>query len=143
MPVFTLVLAKIIFLVFFYIFIFWCFRTVGRTLRDTAQAKGGAEPKLRKVPQLEVVEPKEHKGAKIPLSDQMTIGRDESCVLQLDDNYVSALHSKIIARGDDFFISDAGSTNGTMVNRKKISEATRIRRGDTVQIGRTVMEVKR
>lgn len=141
MPVITLTIAKILFLVVLYLFLFWSFRTVGRTIRDTTQEKGGAEPGLARVPQFEIIEPREHRGMTIPLSHGMAIGRDPSCALQLQDQYVSGVHSKVFARGDDFFIEDAGSTNGTIVNRKKITAATRIRRGDTVQIGRTVMEV--
>ncbi len=141
MPVLTLTIAKILFLIVLYLFLFWSFRSVGRTVRDTHQERGGAAPGLAKPPHFKIVEPKAHSGTLIPIENGMLIGRDESCTIQLQDQYVSSIHTKVFARGDDFFVEDGGSTNGTIVNRKRITEPTRIRRGDTVQIGRTVMEV--
>ncbi len=142
MPVITLTIAKVAFLIVLYLFLFWSFKTVVRTIRDTTQRSGRAEGIGRKI-HFEVVEPREHRGTKVPLVDGMRIGRDADCALVLDDQYVSGHHTAIRVRGDDFFVEDLGSTNGTIVNRRKISQPTRIRRGDTVQIGRTVMEVAR
>lgn len=143
MPVITLTILKIIFLVLLYLFLFWSFRSVGRTIRDTHQEGGGAATALAKIPHFEIVAPESHRGTTVPISDGMAIGRDDNTALQLQDQYVSGTHAKVFARGGDFFIEDAGSTNGTLVNRKVIDGPTRIRRGDTVQIGRTVMEVSR
>lgn len=142
MPPLVLTLAKLGFLAVLYVFLAWALRLAVREIRDTTEPTGAAPERVTtRPPELEVIEPREHKGTRIPLAHDMTIGRGENCNLQLDDGYVSTVHAVVAARGDDFFVTDNGSTNGTYVNRRRITEPTLIRRGDTVQIGRTVMEV--
>lgn len=144
MPALVLTLLKIGFLAVLFLFIVWVLRVSLRELRESVEpANARADTALAKPTELQVVEPREHRGTRIPLAHGMTIGRDPECNLQLDDGYVSTQHARIAARGDDFFVEDAGSTNGTFVNRKRITSPTLVRRGDTVQIGRTVMEVVR
>ena len=48
---------------------------------------------------------------------------------------VSRKHAVLIRRGDEFFIEDLGSLNGTYVNRKRI-ESARLESGDEVQVGK-------
>ncbi len=40
-------------------------------------------------------------------------------------------------------LHDLGSTNGTYVNGRRVSAPTQLRRGDTIQVGKTDMEIKR
>ena len=49
----------------------------------------------------------------------------------------------MFTRGSDPYIEDLGSTNGTTLNGEAITEPTRLRRGDRVQFGETVMELVR
>lgn len=142
MSVFVLTLAKIAFLVLLYLFLLWALRTVVREVRGTAEPAGASpDVALHRPPQMRVVEPREIQGTLIPLAPDLTFGRSDNCGVTLADTYASSMHARVVARGDDFFIEDAGSRNGTFVNRRQITGPTLIRRGDTVQIGRTVMEV--
>lgn len=65
----------------------------------------------------------------------LTFGRDEKCNIVIPDKKASRKHFVIEMAGDYYNIIDAGSTNGTKVNGKKISSAHRLREGDYVVVG--------
>lgn len=68
-----------------------------------------------------------------------TIGREATNQIQLRDTEVSRQHAKIIrTRGSQFEIVDCGSSNGTYVNSRRV-DTQRLRSGDRVQVGRTLM----
>jgi pSer/pThr/pTyr-binding forkhead associated (FHA) protein len=71
------------------------------------------------------------------------VGRADKCHLVLDDTYVSQVHARIFAKGDSFLVEDLGSTNGTYLNRRRITAPAELHRGDQVKIGKTVMEVRK
>jgi pSer/pThr/pTyr-binding forkhead associated (FHA) protein len=91
---------------------------------------------------LKVVEPADRKGETFEVADEVKIGRAATNHVSLaDDSYVSQLHARLFRRDGSLFIEDLGSTNGTFLNRKKLTGPVSLRRGDRIQIGRTVMEV--
>ena len=60
-----------------------------------------------------------------------------------DDGFVSTVHARVFRRGDEVFVEDLGSRNGTFLNGDRVATPTRLRRGDRVQFGQTVAEVTR
>ena len=75
-------------------------------------------------------------------SDEILIGRASTChVVLLDDTYVSQVHARVFMHDGQPFVEDLGSTNGTYLNRGRVEATTPLRRGDHVQIGRTLLEV--
>jgi hypothetical protein len=93
---------------------------------------------------LRILEPAEQRGATYPLGDELTVGRGGGCGVVLpDDNFVSTVHARLFRRGDDLFVEDLGSRNGTFVNGEQLQAPQRLRRGDRVQFGQTVTEVTR
>src|SRR4051795_9083099 len=70
-----------------------------------------------------------------------TIGR-EGCDVNLMDPEVSRRHAAIRDQGGSLAIEDLGSTNGTFVNDKRISEVTVLNDGDIVRLGNTVWAIK-
>lgn len=90
---------------------------------------------------LKVIEPAETRGTVYDLTDELTMGRATGCHITLDDTYVSQLHARVFKRDGQIFIEDLGSTNGTYVNRTKVTAPLVVRRGDRLQVGKTVMEV--
>ncbi len=93
---------------------------------------------------LVVVEPDDARGTSFPLDGELTIGRAQGCAVALpSDTFVSQMHARVFLRGDDYWVQDLGSTNGTLVNGRKVDGAVPLRRGDRVQVGRSVLELKR
>src|SRR5579863_4120906 len=57
------------------------------------------------------------------LSSEVTIGREPNNDIVIDHPAVSRHHCRIILQGDTYFTEDLNSTNGTLVNGKKIIKA--------------------
>jgi hypothetical protein len=62
-------------------------------------------------------------GRSFPLASVMTVGRAPDCLLQLDEPGLSRQHARLIPTADGVQIEDAGSTNGTFLNGKRIRSA--------------------
>jgi pSer/pThr/pTyr-binding forkhead associated (FHA) protein len=90
---------------------------------------------------LRVVEPESEQGKSFPLGDEITVGRAAGCHVTLDDTYVSQLHARIFHRDGDLFVEDLGSTNGTYLNRAKVSGPMAMKPGDRLQVGSVVLEL--
>jgi pSer/pThr/pTyr-binding forkhead associated (FHA) protein len=108
-----------------------------REARPARQSKA----ERRKVVQLTVVEPPQLRGRTYSLNDEVTMGRAAGCQVVLDDTYASQIHARLFARDGQYFVEDLGSTNGTYLNRRKVSGPMVMQRGDRIRIGGTEMEL--
>src|ERR1700704_350979 len=70
------------------------------------------------------------------------IGRADDSTLVLDDDYASTRHARISLRGTDWYVEDLGSTNGTYLDRAKVTAPQRLPRGAPIRIGKTVIELR-
>ena len=112
--------------------------------RRLRRAERGEAPRRRRALHLEVVEPAEYQGATFDLDDELTVGRSPGCgVPTTYDTYSSTLHARLFRRGDQLWVEDLDSTNGTYVNAERITKPVRLGRGDLLQVGATVFEVNR
>ena len=154
MPEGLLTILKLFFLALLYLFFFRVLRAVWAELTAPAPApapagaggarpaRGGAAPAGRGVLRLKVVEPPSDRGRIYDLGDELTVGRASGCQISLaEDTFVSQLHARIFRREGQIYVEDLGSTNGTFLNRKKVSAPQPMRRGDRLQIGKTVLEL--
>ncbi|WP_121258768.1 FHA domain-containing protein FhaB/FipA [Nocardioides ferulae] len=71
------------------------------------------------------------------------IGRGSDAAIRLDDDYVSTRHARIAASGDQWFVEDLGSTNGTYIGTARITQPTTITPGTQVRIGKTILELRK
>ena len=93
---------------------------------------------------LVLIEPDQDRGTSFPLDGELTIGRAPGCAVALpSDTFVSQVHARVFRRGADFWVEDLGSTNGTLVNGRRVSGAVPVRRGDRLQVGRSVLELQK
>lgn len=70
----------------------------------------------------------------------LILGRDETLPIPLDDPQASRRHCKIeAADGNSFRVEDMGSTNGTLINGRKIPRGV-VTDGDRVKLGETIIE---
>lgn len=63
------------------------------------------------------------------------LGRNPDAEVFLDDVTVSRKHAEIRQQGNEFFVHDLGSLNGTYVNGERV-DVTKLASGDEVQIGK-------
>jgi len=149
-----LTLLKYVFLALLFLFLWAVVRVVMRELRAPAIAPTGdgptpaAKPKKAAAPKsfatLRVLAPEARRGEVVPIDAEITVGRGGGCALVLaDDQYASTVHARVFRRGNDLFVDDLESRNGTFVNGKRISSTTKLRRGDQLQFGGTVVDVAR
>jgi pSer/pThr/pTyr-binding forkhead associated (FHA) protein len=73
----------------------------------------------------------------------LLIGRGSDAAIRLDDDYVSTRHAQIAASGNQWYVEDLGSTNGTYVGSTRITQATAVQVGTRVRIGKTVLELRK
>jgi len=64
-----------------------------------------------------------------------TIGRSRDCDVVLADGNVSRRHAEVLPTEDGWSVNDLGSTNGVLVNGRRISAATRLEAGDRIELG--------
>ena len=83
--------------------------------------------------------------ASAPTSPQapILIGRGTDAAIRLDDDYVSTRHARIAASGDQWFVEDLGSTNGTYIGSARITQPTTLTLGTQVRIGKTILELRK
>jgi len=82
-------------------------------------------------------------GTRIALDGRpILIGRADDSTLVLDDDYASTRHARISLRGTDWYVEDLGSTNGTYLDRAKVTAPTRVPLGVPIRIGKTVIELR-
>ena len=154
MPDSLLTILKFCFLALLYLFFVRVLRAVWAEVKGPSvvtaapavarapRAWGGGGGTTRGGGRLRVVEPADNKGQIYELADELTVGRAGGCQITLDDTYVSQLHARVFRRDGQLYVEDLGSTNGTYLNRKKVTAPIAIRRGDRLQIGKTVMELQ-
>jgi Zn-dependent protease len=82
-------------------------------------------------------------GARVPLVDDVTIGRGPAASLRLDDPTVSRLHARISADDGRARIEDAGSSHGTFVDGTRIDGPLALRDGARIGIGDQEIRVER
>ena len=70
------------------------------------------------------------------------IGRGADAAIRLDDDYVSTRHARIASSGDQWFVEDLGSTNGTYIGSHRLTQPTPLQAGSQVRIGKTTLELR-
>jgi pSer/pThr/pTyr-binding forkhead associated (FHA) protein len=83
-------------------------------------------------------------GTTIDLADsQITIGRADDATLMLTDDYASTRHARLFPQDGQWLVEDLGSTNGTYLDRQKVTRPTPVPVGVPIRIGKTVLELRR
>ncbi|ARP71144.1 FHA domain-containing protein [Streptomyces pluripotens] len=84
-------------------------------------------------------------GTTVALQGQtITLGRAHDSTIVLDDDYASSRHARIYPdQGGQWIVEDLGSTNGTYLDRSRLTAATPIPLGAPIRIGKTVIELRK
>lgn len=157
MPDLVLLILKYVFLAILWIFVARAVRAVlvelrpakapGRASRSAAPVPAQPPPRKGKAKapgKAVVVEGTGLKGKSFPLTGELTIGRGDGCQVKVEgDTYVSSMHARIFSRDGSYMVEDLGSTNGTYLNRRRITAPAELQRGDRVKVGKTVLEMRK
>jgi pSer/pThr/pTyr-binding forkhead associated (FHA) protein len=158
MPPIFLLAVKVAFLVLLYLFVARAVRAVvldvygprasRRRPRNRPAAPTRPVPRTgpgrpaRRLPR-ELVVSDESGRRTVPLKDSLTVGRAATCDVVVSDTYVSNVHARIFQRDGGWWLEDLGSTNGTYMNRTRVSSPTAIGPGDQVRMGKATLELRR
>lgn len=83
-------------------------------------------------------------GTAIQLTQQqITIGRAADATLVLTDDYASTMHARLYPQNGEWIVEDLGSTNGTYLDKRKVTQPTAVPVGVPVRVGKTVLELRR
>jgi Inner membrane component of T3SS, cytoplasmic domain len=151
-PAVVLQLTRVGFLILLWLFIFAAIRTVRADMRLLASNETGAAKRPRRAataevaggpPRQLVVTAGSLAGTRIPLgSAPILIGRAEDSSLVLDDDYASTRHARLTLQGSSYWLEDLGSTNGTYLDRTRVSTPVPVPAMTPIRIGRTVFELR-
>jgi len=151
-PELVVQLTRVGFLVLLWLFVFAALRVVRSDLYaasgmrvqvSTFGRKKEKKPRNSKSPQQLLVTLGALAGTRIALDGRpILIGRADDSTLVLDDDYASTRHARIAQRGEDWYVEDLGSTNGTYLDRAKVTAPLRVPLGVPIRIGKTVIELR-
>ena len=125
-------------------------REAGSRGQERKAAKGAAKTRAkpakprRGTPTAVAIVEGGNKGEVVSLDKApLLIGRGNDAAIRLDDDYVSTRHARIGASGDQWYVEDLGSTNGTYVGNARITQPTAISLGTQVRIGKSILELRK
>jgi pSer/pThr/pTyr-binding forkhead associated (FHA) protein len=73
--------------------------------------------------------------------DQITIGRDSSNGIVINDAEISRRHARLTFQGGKYVLEDLGSTNGTFVNGQRLAGPRVLKAGEVVSFGEQIVLV--
>jgi pSer/pThr/pTyr-binding forkhead associated (FHA) protein len=111
--------------------------------RQQAAGRGGRQ--RRGAPTKLVITEGSLTGTTVALQGQtITLGRAHDSTIVLDDDYASGRHARIYPDQDgQWIVEDLGSTNGTYLDRSRLTTAMPIPPGAPIRIGKTVIELRK
>lgn len=135
--------VRIAFLVLLYLFLIRSFRALQRALADERTAVAA-----RQVGLAALVVTRSHGGGprvgeRMPLRAVSSVGRDAGNDIVLNDDAASAKHAIVSFADGQWWLEDAGSTNGTVLNGSRIWDRERFHYGDEVAVGRIALRLER
>ena len=119
----VLLVGRLLFVALLYLFLFAIMKTGIGLVKGQRKREKAWEVSVERGP-------KELRGVKMPVRGPVIA------------SYVSARHARFSIMGQNLFVEDLGSTNGTAVNGQRIAEPVALKSGDVVNIGDVTMRVR-
>ena len=154
----TLTLIKLGFLAVLWLFVLSAISVIrtdifGTKVSSPKPAKGQKQPRAQKPKRtkrsrgapskLQIVDGP-NAGQSVPLgSDPILLGRGTDAAIRLDDDYVSTRHARFATNGEQWFVEDLGSTNGTYIGKQRVTSPVPVAIGTSVRLGKTIVELRK
>lgn len=132
---YALLLIRLLFVALLYLFLFAIMKTGIGAVRGQRKRERTWSLSVEKGP-------KELRGVSIVVRGPVIVGRNPGADIVIGAGYVSGRHARFGLMGQNLFVEDLGSTNGTAVNGQFINEPTALRNGDTVNVGDVAIRVR-
>jgi pSer/pThr/pTyr-binding forkhead associated (FHA) protein len=153
----TLTLIKVGFLALLWLFVLSSVSVIRSDMfgervdpqRGAVAAKQPKQPKRppkkrRGAPTQLVISEGANAGVSVALEGSpILLGRGADATIRLDDDYVSTRHARFVPHGDDWYVEDLGSTNGTYIGSQRITTPMVVAIGVQVRVGKTIAELKK
>lgn len=148
-----MLVLKIGLLVLLWIFVLMAVRAMKRdsdgaaalpTSHSTMASSGGSGGMRRAQPagKLTIIEgPLRGSYLEVDQIDDIVIGRSKDCTFQVGDDYASSHHARLFKRGNDWFIEDLASRNGTYLGGYRIEQPEKVAVGSDIKVGRTTVRL--
>lgn len=154
----TLTLIKLGFLAVLWLFVLSAVSVIrtdifGTKVSTPKPPKGQKQPKperakrskrVRGAPRTLQIVDGPNAGQSVPLgADPILLGRGTDAAIRLDDDYVSTRHARFATNGEQWFVEDLGSTNGTYIGSQRITSPVPVAIGTSVRLGKTIVELRK
>ncbi|HEX6061329.1 MAG TPA: FHA domain-containing protein [Candidatus Limnocylindria bacterium] len=135
--------VRIAFLVLLYLFLIRSFRALQRALADERTAVAARQVGLAALVVTRTHGGGPRVGERMPLRAVSSVGRDAGNDIVLNDEAASAKHAIVSFADGEWWLEDAGSTNGTVLNGSPIWDRERFHYGDEIAVGRIALRLER
>lgn len=131
----VLLIARLLFVALLYLFLFAIMKTGVGLVRGQRKKERTWSVSVERGP-------KELRGVSIAVRGPVIVGRSPGADIVIGAGYVSGRHARFSLMGQNLFIEDLGSTNGTAVNGQRISTPVALKNNDVVNVGDVAMRVR-
>lgn len=131
----VLLIGRLLFVALLYLFLFAIMKTGIGLVRGQRKKERTWSLAVEKGP-------KELRGVSMVVHGPVVVGRSPNADIVIGAGYVSARHARFTLMGQNLFVEDLGSTNGTSVDGELITEPTSLVNGDVVTIGDVSLRVR-
>ena len=159
----ALTIVRLAFLGLLWAFVLTTVLVLRRDIKQPADASGaaaGARTKSKRAPKPpkppRVARKQKVRGTKLVVIDgplvgtivpldgqQVTVGRAPDSTIVIDDDYASSRHARVYESEGSWVVEDLGSTNGTWIDRVRITTPTVLPVGAPLRIGRSTMQIQK
>ena len=135
----TVLILRLALAVALYVFLAWALWTLLRELKQQ-----GDKLSLQKMPGITLSAQVEEGEESLRhfSQPQVMIGRDPNCDLAMPDEAMSAHHARLTYHHGQWWLEDLNSTNGTFLNREKLTTTAVVIPGDTFKCGNTLFDIQ-
>jgi pSer/pThr/pTyr-binding forkhead associated (FHA) protein len=160
----ALTLIRLGFLALLWAFVMITVLVLRRDLKQPADARpmatrstrGARQPKAPRAEKVKAPKASKVKGTKLVVTEgplagtvvpldtaQVTIGRAPDSTIVIDDDYASSRHARVYSSEGTWVVEDLGSTNGTWIERTRITTPTVLPVGAPLRVGRTTLQLQK
>lgn len=134
----TVLVLRLVLAIALYAFLGWALWTLLQELRQQ-----GEKLATQKKPAITLHVKIEHGDDSVRrfIQPEIMVGRDPNCDLAIMDEALSAHHARLAHHHGQWWLEDLGSTNGTFLNREKLTTPAVVITGDKFKCGNTVFGI--